>query len=334
MVLSNAWILFLCLAISIGLSGGLWLLLRYKKETQRKKTVYLANTSRLTDSDEYKSLMSRYRRGIIAMVAFLIITSVSFGVSSAKPVQNVSEKSVKYNRDIVLCLDVSGSMVSVDAEIISKFNELAQQFKGERISLVIFNATSNQVFPLTDDYGYMKEQFDYVLKGLDEFEAGTAEEGYDVLAYTVNGEGSSLIGDGVTACGLSFDDNSEDEKRSRSVILATDNSTNGEELVPLPEAADYLKKNDITMYSFNPSENLFPLEADELETATEVTGGQYFSLTDESAVPTIIDQISSEEASAIEGETTINKTDTPQPWIILGALGFIIIMGLGWRFKV
>jgi Ca-activated chloride channel family protein len=334
MVLSNIWILFLCVASTVGLSGGLWLLLRYRKEVKGKKTVYLANTSRLTDSDEYKQLMSRYRKGIIGMLVCLIVASIGFGVASAKPVQNISERSVKYNRDVVLCLDVSGSMLPADAEIVGKFKELAQQFKGERISLVIFNATSNQVFPLTDDYGYMENQLDYVLKGLEEFESGTATEGYDVFAYTVNGEGSSLIGDGVTACGLSFDDNNKEDKRSRSVILATDNSTNGEELVPLPEAAQYLKDNDITMYSFNPFEEQFPIEADELKEATEVTGGQYFSLEDEAAIPSIIDQISSEEASAIEGEDKISKTDTPQLWIILGALAFMTLMGLGWRFRV
>lgn len=57
----------------------------------------------------------------------------------------------------MLCLDVSGSMAEVDMEILDTFLELTDDFKGERIGLTIFNASPVQVFPLTDDYEFVKE---------------------------------------------------------------------------------------------------------------------------------------------------------------------------------
>ena len=62
------------------------------------------------------------------------------------------------NRDIVLCLDVSGSMTAADAAIVQRFLELVEQFHGERIALVVWDSSAAQVFPLNDDYDYVEEQ--------------------------------------------------------------------------------------------------------------------------------------------------------------------------------
>ena len=44
------------------------------------------------------------------------------------------------NRDIMLCLDVSGSMYEADSEILRVYAELSKGFKGERIGLVLLIA--------------------------------------------------------------------------------------------------------------------------------------------------------------------------------------------------
>ena len=74
------------------------------------------------------------------------------------------------SRDIVLCLDVSGSALPYDREVIDTYRTLVDNFKGERIGLSIFNSTSRTVFPLTDDYELVSEQLDKtstILKGVE-----------------------------------------------------------------------------------------------------------------------------------------------------------------------
>ena len=56
----------------------------------------------------------------------------------------------------MLCLDVSGSMSEVDVEVLSVFEELLDGFEGERIGLTIFNSSPVQIFPLTDDYEFIR----------------------------------------------------------------------------------------------------------------------------------------------------------------------------------
>ena len=69
-----------------------------------------------------------------------------------RPARVAAEDEHSANRDIVLCLDVSGSTLPYDQQVIATYRTLISHFKGERIGLSIFNSTSRTVFPLTDDY--------------------------------------------------------------------------------------------------------------------------------------------------------------------------------------
>jgi Ca-activated chloride channel family protein len=353
MALDQAWILVLCVGIIVGISAGVFLFLKNKTSAANNRKALFANTHRITKTPEYKKLMSNYKKGIIASLSLLILVLLSGSMLAAKPVSINKDNSVKYNRDVVLCLDVSGSMTQVDIEALDRFMEMSEGFKGERVALVIFNSTSNQVFPLTDDYEYIQEQFKMVQKSLTINPlTGLAPDGsYDILTYTLSGEGASLIGDGLAGCALSFDESENDEKRSRSIIIATDNVLNGIELVPLQEAADYAKEKGITVYGINPDEEVassygvvgeekitakqLALEAQEpFKVAVESTGGNWYLLNDPESTPAIIDKITSEETSAIVGKEVITKVDVPQGWIIVSLLGLTAFIGLAWRFRL
>ena len=333
MALEYWWVLVICLAVGVAVIAVSATVAK-KKSKKSKKTIYFANTQRLTSTPEYQRLYKKYRAGIFSIAALAIVSALTFGIIAAKPVQVESQESVKYSRDIVLCLDVSGSMATVDSNIISKFQELSKGFKGERISLVIFNSTANQVFPLTDDYSYMQSQLSDIKKGLKNYDSLYDNGGYDILSYTLNGQGSSLIGDGLTACTLNFDKEQGNQKRSRSVILATDNAVNGKELISLKDAAQYAKKQDIKVYAIDPVKTSTTEQASSLKEAAETTGGSFYDLSDPNAVPQIIDKITSEQTTAAKGELEIVKKDNPQPWLFIGGLAFLVILTLAWRFKV
>lgn len=327
MVLEYWWMLLIWVAILAVIVAVVFL--AKSSNASRGNRMLFANTKRLTENPEYRKASKRYKKGLMALVVLTIVAGLSASVTASKPVTVTAEDPVKYNRDVVLCLDVSGSMIEVDLLVLSKFDELVDGFKGERIALVVFNSVANQVFPLTDDYGYIKEQMNLVRIGLN----GDYVNGYDLTTFTVGAQGSSLIGDGLAACALSFD-NVDDEERSRSIIFATDNVTAGEELINLNDAAALANDRNINVYGINPEFNIAPREALDMETALESNGGSYYSLDDVTAVPAIIDQIQAEQTSAVVGDRVVTRTDTPQIWILITTIIFGLICFIGWRFKV
>lgn len=334
MALDYSWVLLICFGLTVGLTGAVWLIMR-NKDLKTKSVALYANTSRLTKSPAYQKAIRSYKLGIISIVTLIAFSGASAAIVAAKPVDVTIDSPVKYNRDIVLCLDVSGSMIYVNKQIIDKFKDLSEGFKGERVSLIVFNTVSNQVFPLTDDYDYILGQLDKVEAGLTMMETGfETPDSYDLDTYTLGGEGSSLIGDGLAACTMGFDKNDGAEKRSQSIILATDNIVLGEQLITLEDAAMLAKDKKITVYAINPEIPLTEVEAKALEEAILPTGGKYYGLQDNTAVPAIIDQITSEQTSAVQGDEVVIKTDVPQVWILLSAFLFVTALGLAWRFRL
>lgn len=346
MTLDYLWMLPIALAFIVAVMIPLYFILR-KRWTDVAYKHYYANTNRLVQTPEYQSLMRKYKIGLMSVISLLCISLISLLVISAKPVVVESSNPIKYNRDIVLCLDASGSMASVNVELLDKFSTLVNRFKGERISLVIFNSVAHQVFPLTDDYDYIEDRFTEVKEAFEALEQGYRDlEGYDIFAYTITGQGASLIGDGVTACTQSFDNSNSFEHRSRSIILATDNLLNGEPLIPLNEAADIAIRDKIKVHTIFPpytdfireligiSESDFALAGDELRSEMQRTGGMFFNQADGLLIPTIVDEIEKEQATAIESKPVVIKTDTPDVFIWLTLISGLLLLVLVWRLKI
>src|SRR5690606_11976487 len=92
-------------------------------------------------------------------------------VVAARPMQERIVQPETHTRDVMLCLDVSGSMTDVDGEVLKVFSTLAEDFQGERVGLTIFNSSPVQVFPLTDDYAFVRDNLDSVRQSFDYYEA-------------------------------------------------------------------------------------------------------------------------------------------------------------------
>lgn len=344
MALEQAWFLaFVLPIVAIGVFGLGFLLKR--KQNKKEKILLVANTSRFLNTPEYRKAANNYRFGLIAIIVMLVSSLVLLNVVAAKPVAVSSTSATQYNRDIVLCLDVSGSMLEVDNEIIEKFEELVQNFKGERVGLVVWNSSSHMVFPLTDDYDYIQENLNEVGKffryyaNINSGGSGTGypeEPKYDIARYTMNGQGGSLIGDGLASCGLAFDKEDLSEQRSKSIILATDNVVNGQPLISLEEATKFVTDEGITLYGIRPTTGYeIGDEAEQMKKAVEETnGGKYYELTNPASTKEIVDRITSEEATAIQGAPVIVKTDTPQWWILGFSVLIMLSMFLMRRFKI
>jgi Ca-activated chloride channel family protein len=331
------WVLPALILVGIVTVGGfLFYQSKARKRAAGSKTVLVANSFRVRETAAYQKALKTLWIKVVAFGAVLSVAAAVAAFGASRPVSIDTENPEKYNRDVVLCLDASSSMFDVDIEILQRFDELADGFKGERVSLTIFNATGLQVFPLTDDYDYVKENLS---KTIDRFQKGYNDpETSSYLASTLGREeGASLVGDGLYGCSLSFD-YQDDENRSRSIILATDNVVNGKELVPLDEAAQLAAERNIRVYGINPGSRGSGISyvpdssLTSMEESVEATGGKFFLLNNSAAVSTIVDEISDTETSIVEGSPLILRKDNPEAILyILSALIFGIFGFAVWR---
>ena len=181
--------------------------------SRRKDDDDRARTFSLDDdlNTESASRLSRQWRVLSRLAAAMLAMALMLAIAlTARPgtIDESEEKAA--SRDIVLCLDVSGSTLPYDREVIDTYRRLVDNFKGERIGLSIFNSTSRTVFPLTDDYELVSKQLDKasgILKGVESQDDidKMKESDYQALSDWLEGtqnrkESTSLIGDGVVSC--------------------------------------------------------------------------------------------------------------------------------------
>ena len=110
------------------------------------------------ETEHAGALMRVWRRLNRIAVALLACALVLSCILVGRPAHVDAQDEQSSNRDIILCLDVSGSTLPYDHQVLSTYLNLLQHFKGERIGLSIFNSSSRTVFPLTDDYAMVTEQ--------------------------------------------------------------------------------------------------------------------------------------------------------------------------------
>ncbi len=301
---------------------------RRRRRTTDATSRPIAHSSRLTGLPGYRRAMLRYRLLLGVLAAAGVVVLVGAVILSSRPAVTTVRQPDLNSRDIVLCLDVSGSMIEYDAELVKVFGSLVDEFDGERISLVVFNASAVTYFPLTSDYDYVDAQ----LAALSEQFASDALDFFDGTFF---GDGSSLVGDGLAACSLRFD--TPDQKRSRSIVLATDNLVVGDPIFTLPDAGDLASSKDIRVYGLNPgdatSKEYLDEFAVEFEDVVSGTGGAYYALDDPTAVPGIVQLIEAEQAAAIPGAPQLVRADRPVGFAIAVALGLLALLALAWRVE-
>lgn len=224
---------------------------------------------------------------VLAFVFLVLALSKPFNWEN----YNTPETVYKNGIDIILAMDVSGSMMATDFTpnrlVVSK--EVAKQFvddrKGDRIGLVAFSQEAYTACPATLDYDVLKKQID---------ELNPNEMG----KLTAIG-----VGLGTAVARLR-----NDSLPSKVIILLTDGSNNAGDIDPLT-AANLAKAKNIRVYTigvgtngtakipentpFGVVERTFKVEIDEetLQNIASITGGQYFRATDEQSLKEIYAEI-------------------------------------------
>lgn len=333
----NGWALLLPLLL-IGVVVWRWM----SRSHREQDAVYVAHTLPGRLLPRYRARIRQLRIAGVLVATLLAVVAVAASVLVARPHSVETRDEELASRDIVLCLDVSGSVIGFDVEVMEAFAAMTDEFQGERIALVIWNSNSQVVFPLTNDYELVKEKLlegAYALEttGYSDTPAHPSEY-YEFTAGTFleSTGGASLVGDGVANCALQFDQ--PEEERSRTIILATDNEVSFPEaqIYSLSEAMDFAEKRNITVHgmyieTYYGTNNW---EAQEMQREIEDAGGYYFVAGDDEAAGQLLTEIENQQAEDLNADPTTLVVDTPGWWPLVIALGVGLLLIVGWRFRI
>lgn len=330
--------------IVIALGVALCVVLLFLKKKAKKSYLGGKKVIGLSDlqQDEYfirKMQQYNILRWIRNGAALLVILLCA--VLIARPYTTEIKQEEKYGRDIILCMDMSLSVINLNEEIVHNFRETVKQLHGERVGVIFFNCTSVLMSPLTDDYEYIDEILENAEIGcqtgakywdgeslsseLDDNEEDLKKFNYiyDGTAEDNGNRGSSLIADGLVNAVYNF--SNLEEKRTRVVIFSTDNQAEGSSLVTLSEAADICKENNVVIYGVG-TKGMESKNKASLEQCVKATGGELFVQGESGTVSKIVNNIEGLSKSLIKGrEQRIEREKPLIPTVIMIIFLFMAI---------
>ena len=260
---------------------------------------------------------------------FLFLVGISFLILAlARPrnedeIEEYKKKNIE-GIDVVLTMDVSGSMLAEDFKPnrLEAAKEVAIDFieerPNDRIGLVLYEGEAYTKMPLTTDHILLKH-------ALEEVETGQVASG-------------TAIGVGL---GVAINRLKDSDSKSKVIILLTDGVNNSGDLDPIT-AAQIAKEYGIRVYTigigqdgtapfpvqsmFGPVMRNLPVEIDE-ELLTEIaaiTGTKYIIAKDQAELEAVYEEIDKMEKSKVS--VLEFKIDPPEQFyaLLIWALIFIL----------
>ena len=246
----------------------------------------------------YKKPLRQYLRHILFLIRMSIIALLI--IILARPQTEKVNEKVTEGIDIVIALDISGSMLAQDFKPnrLEASKDIAIEFinkqEFDRIGLVVFSGESFTQCPVTLDHAILINMFKDIKQGL--IEDGTA------------------IGYGLSTAVNNLKDS---KSKSKIVILLTDGENNAGNIDPMT-AADLAAKYDIKVYTIGVGKNGFAdmpiqtvfgqqlqqvevkIDEETLKMISEKTQGQYFRATDNNSLKLIYEEINKLEKDKIK----------------------------------
>lgn len=233
---------------------------------------------------------------------------------------NRMENKITEGIDIVMALDISGSMLAQDLKPnrLEAAKDVATQFvsgrPNDKIGLVIFAGESFTQCPLTTDHPVLVNLFNDIKTGM--LEDGTA------------------IGMGLATAVARIKDS---EAKSKVVILLTDGMNNRGDIAPMT-ASEIAKTFGVRVYTIGvgtvgmapmPIQTVFGQQTQMVEVKiddqmltqiAEMTGGKYFRATDNQKLAEIYAEIDQLEKTKIEVQEYSKRSEEYLPFAILAAV--------------
>ena len=324
-----------------------------RKKPDVSKSLRAANTRRLKEHPLYKRKMLEARIFRILTAAGMIIALVAAVFLTSRPYRSERVQDTVSRRDIFLCVDSSSSNYSGVKELVQEFREIAAGLDGDRIGISLFNTSSIQYVPMTDDYEFALRRLDALedyLAAQEEFmtdyaqkydsvyeipdsERGRYEELNRIMASFDSGvtagyelKGTSAIGEGLASCLFSFPELA-DEERTRIIIFVTDNRPEllDAPLVTLMDAAEMCAFDKVKVLGICPVSDAGGGNVSEMREAAELTDGKFYEPGTALTAQMILDDIKAIENRETRTTTATVESDAPQFWFIILAAGFAVI---------
>ncbi len=272
-------------------------LIYFSKRRQHVSLAYSNNSFLKKGEVSLRTLFFRF------LPLLRVLSFALFVFALARPQQVTAEKEYETNGvDIVISLDISGSMLAEDFKpenrmVVAK-QEAVKFVKGrenDRIGMVVFAKKAYTQCPLTTDYNILTQL-------IDEIQIGMIADG-------------TAIGMGLAT---SVNRLRDSKSKSKVIILITDGSNNAGNIDPVT-AAELAKAFNIKVYSicigrggmvpFPVNDPLFGkryiqanVEIDELvlKRISDITGGLYFRARDPRSLSEIYEKINKLEKTEIK----------------------------------
>ncbi len=289
----------------------------YFRQRYRESEVRYSSLSPFSEVSQTRKERARHLPFILRMAALTLLIFALARPQSASHGENVYSEGI----DIVLAIDISGSMLAEDfhPNRIEAAKAVAQEFingrTNDRIGLVIFSSESFTQCPLTVDYAVLKNLLKPVKPGM--IEDGTA------------------IGLGIANAVNRLKDS---KSKSKVIILLTDGVNNRGEIDPTT-AAQIAASYGIRVYTvgmgtvgeapypaqtpFGIRYQMMPVDLDEnaLTKIAEITDGKYFRATDNATLEKIYKEIDRLEKTRIEVRSYRRYTE-----LFYSYVGFALLM--------
>lgn len=287
---ANPKLLWLLLAVPMVI---VWYVLRHKKQEASVRFSDLSGFAKLPKT--WKAYLRHLLFALKVAALAMLVVAVARPQSSS-----TNRKSNVEGIDIVMAMDVSGSMLARDLkpDRLTAAKEVAASFvegrPGDRMGLVIFSGESFTQVPLTTDHGVL-------LNMLAEMKNGLIDDG-------------TAIGDGLAT---SISRLKDSEAISKVIILLTDGMNNAGSVDPYT-AAEMAKLFGIRVYTigvgsygtapypvqtpFGTQMQQMKVEIDEklLQNIANSTDGKYFRATSSQKLDEVYQEIDKLERSKIE----------------------------------
>ncbi len=252
--------------------------------------------------------MTHTFRHLLFAIRLLVLTL--FILAIARPQSEIVSREVYTEGvDIILTLDVSGSMNFIDLDVQNKrtrlevTKEAVQHFiegrSHDRIGMTVFASEAFLQCPLTVDYGIVKNFLDDIYIGMIP-------------------ETSTAIGNAIAS---SLNRLRHTEAKSKVIVLLTDGANNAGQIDPFT-AAEMAKSLDVKIYTigvgghgtpFIIREDVFGkqmvpypqaerIDEESLKQIAQTTNGRYFRATDTQSFKEIFDEIDQLEKTEIKSE--------------------------------
>lgn len=220
----------------------LGILIWQKFAKNRKKLPKFVTDSALIEKlPSYKKVKTRLRRLRFIESSLVLLLLIGLSILVARPVMPVNTYSTEKSRDIVILLDVSGSVKPVIPDMLDSIKEIIRQNPGERFSIVTFSGLGNTVMPLTRD----PVAIDDTLNLLYRVYKDNNDPDYQ---FSDRNGGGTDIGEGVLTAVNRFDN--LEQYKSRNIIILSDMEQSGGNLDKNSEF--YMEKVSlITKYRIN-----------------------------------------------------------------------------------